>query len=223
MKHLPALAAALLLAVGAQAQSPLTDSTGTYVQPIFGYSVVGSQGSAAIGGVALGTRVSDNVDLGFRLFGGDNSFSGTSLVVGGGPTLGVSGSLGRFDAYANLAGTAVFGETLSADASSGLQSLGLQSSATLGYPLDLGRSVRLAPTLGAYANVCTSFVEGSPGGQCAELGALAGVDLAFRALGAEVSVPLLVPISIMGSTKGAAPGAFGLQSLPATSGLRIRF
>ena len=223
MRFLLALMVFFGVASGAHAQSPFADTTNVYVAPVFGYGYSSSGGSAVIGGLEAGVRLSDVVDVGFRAFGGDNGFGGTSPVLAFGPRVGLSAPIGPFEGYLGTSVTGVFAEGL-ADDSFGYQSVGLSSEATLGYSVNLGRTFSITPTVGAYGSVCSAREPSpNPDAQCAEVGALVGVDLNFKAFGTDVSIPLMIPIRLGGNMGDAGTGVFGLQSVPATAGIRVRF
>ena len=59
--------------------------------------------------------------------------------------------------------------------------------------------------------------------QCAEAGALVGVDVRFRAFGARVSVPLIVGVPVAGNDRAGRIGAFGVPTVPVMGGLRVGF
>ncbi|MGB3542560.1 hypothetical protein, partial [Rubrivirga sp.] len=62
-----------------------------------------------------------------------------------------------------------------------------------------------------------------PGGRCAEAGAVAGLDVRFRLLGADISVPLALGFPLVGDTRLEGRGSYLAPYAPLTTGIRVRF
>ena len=222
---LTALAAAL--ALPALAQPALPDSADAYVSPTFGIGHVSSQGTAYVVGLDAGRRLGSGVDVGFRLIGGDATYGDAGAYLSAGPTVGLTRHLpGGVEADVRALGLATFADLggLRSSDGFGLRTLRGTAQATLGRPVRLVGSLQLVPTVGAYATACTTVgFETAPGAGCAEAGALAGAELRFRLFGADVSIPLVVPIRLAGNDRAGEIGAFSVNQSPVTGGIRVRF
>ena len=214
--------ALLLLSFPALAQPVLLDSSDTYVSPLAGVAVLGSQGTAFVVGVDTGRRIAPAVDLGMHLSAGDLTYGAGGAFLTLGPSLGTTHQLGggvEFDA--RVLGTATFADVSVADGF-GLRRIRGTGQATLSRSFLIVGSLSLAPTVGAYASACQTLGITTTG-RCAEAGALAGVDLRFRLFGADMSLPLVLSIPLAGDDRAGEFGVFDVSRAPVTGGLRFRF
>ncbi len=221
-----ALALLAVMAPTVLAQPVLTDSSDTYVNPVLGFGYGGSGlGAVFAVGVEAGRRVSPSVDLGVHLSAGDLRWRDGGGFLTLGPTVGSTRSLGAgVELDARALGTATFadlGPLVDADGF-GLRRLRGTGQVTLSTSYRVVGSLRLAPTLGAYASACRRVGVESPS-SCSDAGALAGVDVQFRLFGADVSLPVVVPISLVGARDGGRFGVYDLPAAPISGGLRVRF
>ncbi|WP_412063230.1 hypothetical protein [Rubrivirga sp. IMCC45206] len=225
------LVAALVFgAAPALTQPILSDSSAIYVSPLFGIVHQSSEGTALSAGGDVGWRVGASSDIGLRVLAGDlttQDGSGGFLTVG--PTLGTSRRVvGGFELDARLLATATFsdvGPRGTAD-TFGLQVLRGTAQATVSRPIPIVGSLSLAPTLGLYGTSCATPGYEVPGGsqaRCAKGGVLAGVDIRFRVLGADVSVPIIAPILSRGNDHAGHLAGWEVPSVPITGGIRISF
>ena len=219
---LAALAAAL--ALPAAAQPVLPDSADAYVSPLLGVASVGSLGTSWVAGLDAGRRIGAGADVGFRALVGDVTYGEGGAYVAAGPTVGITRRLaGGFEADARALGLVAFADPGGA-AGFGFRTVQGTAQATVGRPIRLVGSLRLVPTAGAYGTACaTSGLEVRPGARCAEAGALVGVDLRFRLLGADVSLPAVVAIPVVGNDDAGQVGAFDLVPAPVSASVRIQF
>ena len=218
-------ALAAVLALPAVAQPALPDSGDTYVTPMFGLASVGSLGTAYVVGLDAGRRLGSGADVGFRLRGGDATYGDVGGYLSLGPTVGLTRRLpGGFEADVRALGLATFADLGGLRSSDGLRVVRGTAQATLGRPLRIAGSVQLVPTIGAYATACATLGLDTPDdARCAEAGALAGAEFRFRLFGADVSVPLVVPIRVFGNDRAGQIGPFEAFPAPITGGLRVRF
>ena len=225
--RLSLLAALAVSAHAVSAQPVLTDSAYTYVSPVLGYGVSGSAGAAFVGGLEVGRRVGPGLDVGFRAVGGNLELGGDQIYLALGPTVGTTRrTASGFEFNVRLAGTATFADLdgLRGSEGFGLRVLRGTGQATVSKPLRLGGSFQLAPVAGLYGTACSPVgVEPALGAGCLEGGALLGVDLRFRVLGADVAVPFVFSVSVLGDDRAGRLGAFDASSSPVTGGIRVRF
>lgn len=221
------LCALLATATGlpAHAQQPFADSARTYVAAggTLGATSAGRLGSL---GLLAGRRLTPQLDLGLWLKGRDLTYGGMTPLVGFGPSLGYTRPLGRgFDVHARVNGGLQLSR-LPGDArvmSSGRSLLVGAADVTVSRPLALGRGFSVAPVVGAYGS---SGARAHPGisqlYRHNEFGALAGVDLRFKLLGKRVSLPLVLPLQLLGHP--APLNHTGVwRSTPRMGGIRISF
>ena len=224
-RFLALVASALLLAPSLLAQPVLTDSSTVYVSPRVGVGSVGSLGTAYTVGADLGARIGRDTDLGLRVSAGDLSFGEAGAFLTVGPTAGYTRGLGAgLELDARVLGAVTFADL---GAGLGRDGFALQAARgtaqlTLSKPFRLVGSLELAPTVGAYGTAC-AYDSVSPTGGCAEAGALAGADLRFRLFGADVSMPLVFPIRLLGEHPASRLGVFHESSIPSVGGIRGRF
>ncbi|WP_420457469.1 hypothetical protein [Rubrivirga sp.] len=223
-----ALALAALLAPSVLAQPVLTDSSDTYVSPLFGIGSSGGGRTAFLVGADVGRRVAPSVDLGARVIGGDLTYGDGGAFLTVGPTLGTTRRLGAgVELDARLLGTATFADLgpRVGDDGFGLRRIQGTGQVSLSRPLRVVGSLRLAPTVGAYGTACRVIGYEVTGAalRCAEAGALAGVDVRFRLFGADVSLPVVAPIRLVGNDAAGRLGLFDVSQVPITGGLRVRF
>lgn len=229
MRQPLALLVALAIAAPALAQPVLDDSSTVYLSPVLGVAHQGSMGTAFVLGGDIGWRLGRHSDVGVRVLTGDLSFqdgNGGFLTVG--PTAGISGRTpSGFELDARVIGTATFADLGRA---SDLDGFGLQvlrgtAQVTASRAIPIVGSLRLAPTLGLYGTACSTvgYDRTGPDGRCAEAGVLGGVDLRFRVLGADVSMPIIARLASVGNDFDGRLGVFDLPQAPIQSGIRIRF
>ena len=220
-------ATAAAFALPAAAQPALPDSADAYVSPILGFGYGGQQGSTFLVGGEVGRRLPSGVDVGLRAYGGNVTFGSTSPLATVGPTVGYTRHLpGGIEADARVLGTLTFADLdgLGGSDGFGLRALNGAAQATLGRPFRVVGSLQLAPTVGGFASVCTALgVETASDAGCASAGIVGGVDVRFRAFGAEVSVPVVGAYTLTGNTRAGQLGAFQVVQTPITAGVRIRF
>ena len=221
----PVLLAALaaVLALPAAAQPVLPDSADAYVSPLFGIASIGSQGTSWVAGLDAGRRVGA-LDVGVRALVGDVTYGEGGAYAAAGPTVGITRRLpGGVEADARALGLVTFADPGGAGGF-GFRAVQGTAQATVGRPVRLVGSLRLVPTVGAYGTACaTSGLDAAPGARCAEAGALVGADLRFRLLGADVSLPAVAGIPLVGNDDAGRVGAFDLVPAPISAGLRIQF
>ena len=198
------------------------------MSPLLGIGYASSRGTSFVVGLDAGRRVGVGLDVGFRAVAGDVTFGDAGVYVAAGPSVGLTRRFrGGVEADARLLGLASFADVGGAGSAGGfgLRTVHGTAQATLSRPFRLVGSLRLVPTAGAYGTVCATrgLDAGRPGAECAEAGALVGADLRFRLLGADVSLPIVVPVPVVGNTEAGQVGAFNVVSAPITGGLRVRF
>ena len=224
------LVAAVLLAASpiAAAQPALTDSSDTYVTPIFGIASFGSVGTSYLVGLDAGRRLPSGLDVGFRALGGDVTYGEAGSYLEVGPQVGLTRRLpAGLEADVRAVATASFadlGPSTQAEGF-GLRVVRGAAQTTLSRPFRLVGSLKLAPTVGAYGTACATvgFESLRQNAQCAEAGAIVGLDVRFRVLGADVSLPVVVGLPLIGNDHAGRLGTFGVPSAPITGGLRVQF
>ena len=222
-----ALLALACVALPAVAQPVLPDSAGSYVTPVFGLSYSTSAGGAYVVGANVGRRVSPSVDVGLGIYAADLTRAGTAPSLTVRPQIGYNRALGG----GVVGDVRVSASALAADLNGvggadgfGLRVLGTTPEATLSRSFPIVGSLRIAPTVGGYAAACATFdVVSRPGAQCAEAGALAGADLRFRVFGLDVSLPIVVPIRLVGNTREASLSEYAPFVTSPGRGLTFRF
>ena len=212
----------LVLVPAASAQSVLSDSTTFYVIPHVGAVYSLGDGQAGLLGAVVGRRVSSRVDLGLRLDAGDAATDGRALFVAVGPQVGVTGGAGRLETALRAGTTVLIGQRVAPTDARGVQSVGARAEWTVSRAFTSG-GLRLAPVLGAYGAVCATRNAAPTGAGCAEAGAISGFEVGFRALGADVSVPLTVRRRVAGDQRAASSSGLGLMEGTVSSGVRVRF
>ncbi len=224
-----ALALAVLLAPALAAQPVLVDSADVYVSPLLGFGYGGSEvGTSFSVGADAGYRVTPAFDIGVRALAGDLGYDEGGAFLTVGPTLGTSRRLGAgVELDARLLGTATFADLGPGVGDDGFGLRRLQGTGQVSFsrPLRVVGSLKLAPTVGAYATACrvVGYEVTGAGLGCAEAGALAGVDVRFRLFGAGVSFPVVAPIRLVGNDDAGRLGLLDVSQVPITGGMRIRF
>lgn len=223
--RLLALAALAAVALPAASQPVLPDSAAVYVSPRLGVVHQSSQGTAFTVGADLGARIRRDTDLGLRISAGDLSTGEAGAFLTVGPMAGYSREIGAgVELDARVLGALTFADLAEGVGNDGfsLQSARGTAQLTLSKPYRLLGSLHLAPTVGAYGTAC-AYDAVTPSGTCAEAGALVGADLRFRLFGADVSMPIVLPIRMTGGTPAQSLGVFHDSSIPSVGGIRIRF
>ena len=232
MNKLLPIALVALLSLPVAAQTHLADSSGVYLGLGAGYH----SSSVGFGTVAsFGYRQANGLDygIGVRLDHRPPSaqvsgYQSTSL----GATLGYTRALGkgvrlRMESAASFRAVTYDRTQLDQSLDYAGSAIGLDVSASISRPFRLVGSFRVDPTLGVYANGTQALTESAYGfGVQSATPTLTGLDggvqvglpLSFRALGADMTVPLTARFSL----RNQHP-SFGVTPPPFSGGVRVNF
>ncbi len=214
------------LAPDASAQTSRPDSFRYYATPVVGFAY--NDGLAFLAGGVVGRRVGARGDVGIGLYGGDLAYDDFAPFAMLQPVAGVTVPLGdRVRGRAQVSGLALAADrdTARDPEGFGLRVLGAQTEATLSREFPVVGTLRLAPTGGGYAAVCTTQNTVERAGEtCAEAGVLVGAQVLVEVFGVDAVLPLVVPVRLAGDTDAAdLDGAFNLARRAITGGIQIWF
>ncbi|MEM1115926.1 MAG: hypothetical protein AAF845_20480 [Bacteroidota bacterium] len=230
------LLAALVAALPAAAQNAgpgfaVVPAPGAYAEGGLGLGWSSSSGLLVGGSVGLGYQLPNGFDVAVRTngvrYGDERGVLAVQPEVGYTRGLDAQTVLSvRLGARGTMASNPVYEDP----------DLGVRSVAGIGHVavarrLDLGPNLYLVPTVGAYGGVGDATNTGlapndgglaSYDGTFAEAGALAGLQLGFRALGTQFRVGPIVNVPVLRSG-ASAHGASGLGLRPIYPSARINF